>query len=72
MELAPSVIILTVLLTGAALAGISRLVLPSSRRLAWSTTIVFAVLGAALAWLPLPTRRLLTDEVLDDRARHWP
>lgn len=52
-ELLPSVVILTVLTTGAALAGLARLVLPSSRRLAWSTTIVFAALGAAIAWFPL-------------------
>ncbi|HYO42117.1 MAG TPA: ATP-binding protein [Candidatus Limnocylindrales bacterium] len=52
-ELLPSVVILTVLATGAVLAGVARLVLPSSRRLAWSTTIVTGVLGAALAWLPL-------------------
>ena len=52
-ELAPSAIILTVLATGAVLAGLARLVLPSSRRLAWSTTITTGVLGAALAWLPI-------------------
>jgi hypothetical protein len=52
-DLPPSLVLLTVLATGALLAGVARLVLPSSRRLAWSTTIVFAVLGAALAWLPL-------------------
>lgn len=52
-DLLPSVLILAVLATGALLAGVSRLVLASSRRLAWSTTIVTGVAGAALAWLPL-------------------
>jgi uncharacterized membrane protein YeaQ/YmgE (transglycosylase-associated protein family) len=35
------------------LASISRILLPRSRRLAWSTTIVAAILGAAVAWLPV-------------------
>lgn len=52
-DLPPSLVILTVVATGAVLAGFARLVLPASRRLAWSTTIVAAVLGAAVAWLPL-------------------
>jgi hypothetical protein len=52
-DLLPSVIVAAVIATGALLAGLTRLVLPSSRRLAWSTTIVAAVLGAAIAWLPI-------------------
>jgi hypothetical protein len=35
------------------LAWAVRLLLPTSRTLSWSTTIVAAVVGAALAWLPL-------------------
>lgn len=62
-DLSPSFVLLTVLAPGAVLAGVARLVLPSSRRLAWSTTIVFAVLGAALAWLPF--------DVLDLSAESW-
>jgi hypothetical protein len=49
----PSLIVLVVLATGALLAAVARLVLPDSRRLAWSTTIVCAVAGAAIAWLPV-------------------
>jgi hypothetical protein len=52
-DLLPSVRILAVIATGAMLAGLARLVLPSSRRLAWSTRITTGVLGAALAWLPI-------------------
>jgi hypothetical protein len=51
----PSLVIITVIATGALLAGITRLILPASRRLAWSTTIVAAVIGAAIAWIPLDT-----------------
>ncbi len=58
-EIPPSIVILAVLATGAALSAIARLLLPASRRLAWSTTIVAAVLGAALAWLPFD---LLADD----------
>jgi hypothetical protein len=58
-ELPPSLVVLTVLATGAALGALTRLVLPTSRRLVWSTTIVASVLGAAIAWLPLD---LLGDE----------
>lgn len=54
-----SLVILTVLATGAALSAVARLLLPASRRLAWSSTIVAAVLGAALAWLPFD---LLADD----------
>jgi hypothetical protein len=52
-ELPPSLVVFTVLATGAALGALTRLVLPTSRRLVWSTTIVASVLGAAIAWLPL-------------------
>jgi hypothetical protein len=48
-----SLVIFAVIGVGSVLALISRLVLRDSRRLAWSTTIVAAVLGAAIAWLPL-------------------
>jgi hypothetical protein len=51
-ELLPSVVILAVLATGAMLAAVARLVLPASRRLAWSTTITISVAGAAVALLP--------------------
>jgi hypothetical protein len=52
-DLMPSVIVLAVVATGALLAALARVLLPSSRRLAWSTTIVAGVTGAAIAWLPL-------------------
>jgi hypothetical protein len=52
-DLAPSLVILTVIGTGALLAGITRLILPASRRLALGTTIVAAVVGAAIAWIPI-------------------
>lgn len=51
-DLPPSLVVFTVLATGAALGAFTRLVLPTSRRLVWSTTVVASVLGAALAWLP--------------------
>ena len=52
-DVLPSLVVLVVIASGAALAWVARLLLPASRRLAWSTTIVVAVTGAALAWLPL-------------------
>jgi len=52
-DLPPSLVALTVLTTGALLAGILRLLFRDARRLTWSATIVAAVLGAAIAWLPL-------------------
>jgi Schlafen, AlbA_2 len=52
-DVAPSIIALTVLATGALLAAVMRLLFRNARRLTWSATIVTAVLGAALAWLPL-------------------
>lgn len=52
-DLLPSFLILAVIGAGALYAGVTRLVLPSSRRLAFSTTIVYAIVGAALAWLPV-------------------
>jgi hypothetical protein len=114
----PSLVIISVIATGALLAGITRLILPASRRPAWSTTV--ATGGSLLLgidddgaihgldddhavvpgrdrdgfelWLRTllaerlgravtadfylrvgnATRRLLTDEVLDYRARRWP
>ena len=51
-DLSPSLVIFTVVATGAVLAGLTRLILPASRRLALSTTIVAAVIGAAVAWIP--------------------
>lgn len=58
-DLPPSLVAFTVLATGAVLGAFTRLVLPTSRRLVWSTTIVASVLGAAIAWLPLD---LLADD----------
>lgn len=52
-DLTPSLSVFVVIGVGALLAGIARLLLPDSRRLAWSTTIVAAILGAAIAWLPI-------------------
>jgi hypothetical protein len=52
-DLSPSIVALTVLATGAALAAALRLLFRDARRLTWSATIVAAVLGAAVAWLPL-------------------
>ena len=52
-DLPPSLVALTVLATGALLAGILRILFRDARRLTWSATIVAAVLGAAIAWLPL-------------------
>jgi hypothetical protein len=51
-ELPPSVVILLLLAVGAMLAALWRLVLPASRRLAWSTTMTVSMAGAALATLP--------------------
>jgi hypothetical protein len=48
-----SILILALVGTGFLLAAITRLILPASRRLAWSTTIVAALIGAAMALLPL-------------------
>jgi len=50
-ELSPPLFSLAVIAAGAVLAGVARLVLPASRRLNWSTTIVAAVVGASLAGL---------------------
>lgn len=63
-EVPPSLIIFTVIGTGALLALITRLLLRESRRLAWSTTIVAAVLGAAIAWLPLDLLAVSTTSVV--------
>jgi hypothetical protein len=52
-DLPPSIVALTVLATGALLAAVIRLLFRDARRLTWSATIVAAVLGAAIAWLPL-------------------
>jgi len=52
-DLPPSLVAFTVLATGALLGGAIRLVFRDARRLTWSATIVAAVLGAAIAWLPL-------------------
>lgn len=52
-ELTPPLFSLAVIAAGAVLAGVARLVLPASRRLTWSTTIVAAVVGASLAGLLL-------------------
>lgn len=63
-ELLPSILILVVLAAGAVLAAVTRLVLPASRRLAWSTTITCAVAGAAVVWLPLDLWLSSLDPVL--------
>ncbi|MFN8623597.1 MAG: ATP-binding protein [Chloroflexota bacterium] len=52
-DLPLSIVVFLVIGAGAILALVSRAVLRESRSLAWSTTIVAAVLGAAIAWLPL-------------------
>jgi uncharacterized membrane protein YeaQ/YmgE (transglycosylase-associated protein family) len=52
-DLTPSLSVFAVLGVGALLASVARLLLPKSRRLAWSTTIVASMLGAAIAWLPI-------------------
>ena len=52
-DLAPSVVLLAVLGAGCVLAWLARIVVDESRRLAWGTLIVVAVLGAAVAWVPL-------------------
>ena len=52
-QLPPSVLILVLLAVGAMLAALWRLVLPESRRLAWSTTMTVSMAGAAIATLPL-------------------
>jgi uncharacterized membrane protein YeaQ/YmgE (transglycosylase-associated protein family) len=52
-DLTPSLSVFVVIGVGALLAAVARLLLPESRRLAWSTTIVAAILGAAIAWLPI-------------------
>lgn len=46
-------VLLAVLAAGAGLAWVSRRVLPASRRLPWGTVVVVAMLGAAVAWVPL-------------------
>lgn len=51
-QLPPSLVILLLLAVGAMLAALWRLVLPASRRLAWSTTMTVSMAGAALATLP--------------------
>ncbi|HEX5827357.1 MAG TPA: ATP-binding protein [Candidatus Limnocylindrales bacterium] len=60
----PSLVVFLLLGTGALLAGLARLVLPATRRLAWSTTIVAAVAGAGLAWLPLDLLATPVDPVV--------
>lgn len=52
-QLPSSIVILVVLAAGAMLAAVWRVLLPASRRLAWSTTITVSMLGAAIATLPL-------------------
>jgi hypothetical protein len=52
-DLPPSIVALTVLATGALLAAGIRLLFRDARRLTWSATVVAAVLGAAIAWIPL-------------------
>ncbi len=54
--------LLTLIATGFVLAAITRLILPASRRLAWSTTIVAALMGAAVALVPLDVLRLLGSD----------
>jgi hypothetical protein len=52
-DLPPSLVVLAVLAEGVVLAAVSRLILPGSRRLAWGTVVVVAMLGAGLAWIPV-------------------
>lgn len=52
-DVPPSIVVLAVVGAGAVLGWIVRLLVPDSRRLAWSTVILVAVVGAAIAWIPL-------------------
>ena len=54
--------LLSLIATGFVLAAITRLILPASRRLAWSTTIVAALVGAAVALGVLDVLRLLGSD----------
>ena len=52
-DVPPSLVVLAVIGAGAILGWVVRLLVPDSRRLPWSTVILVAVLGAAIAWIPL-------------------
>jgi uncharacterized membrane protein YeaQ/YmgE (transglycosylase-associated protein family) len=52
-DVPPSLVVLAVIGAGAVLGWVVRLLVPDSRRLPWSTVILVAVLGAAIAWIPL-------------------
>ncbi len=54
--------LLALIATGFVLAAVTRAILPASRRLAWSTTIVAALIGAALALMLLDVLRLLGSD----------
>lgn len=64
-----SFLLLALIATGFVLAAITRLLLPASRRLAWSTTIVAALIGAAVALLPLDALGIADAGTSPDDAR---